>query len=191
MLNFRKKFFLIPILFLFMFFSFSQAVFSGDFGYIAFYDELKKIGWKDSSGNIVIPAKFDDVRDFSEGLSSVKIGKKWGFINKSGKLVIPAKFDFADMFRKGLSSVKIGNDWGKINTQGVVVSMDNNNNSNTYTPPQKNTKYISDCKKANFDVYASCMRSCDSSYESYSDQLHSCWSKCKAEQNKADVECEK
>lgn len=58
----------------------------------------KKILWgfRDAKGTVVIPAKYDMARDFSNGLAAVATGDmisaKWGFIDKQGNLVIPQKF---------------------------------------------------------------------------------------------------
>lgn len=58
----------------------------------------KKIKWgfRDAKGNIVIPAKYDMARDFSNGLAAVAAGDyssaKWGFIDKQGNMIIPQKF---------------------------------------------------------------------------------------------------
>lgn len=58
----------------------------------------KKILWgfRNAKGTIIIPAKYDMARDFSNGLAAVATGDmvsaKWGFIDKQGNLVIPQKF---------------------------------------------------------------------------------------------------
>ena len=41
----------------------------------------------DETGKLVIPAKYDDARDFSDGLASVKINDENVIINKSGKVI--------------------------------------------------------------------------------------------------------
>jgi WG containing repeat len=43
----------------------------------------------------VIPAQFNKAKNFSEGLSAVKIDDKWGYINQTGKVVIQPQFKFA------------------------------------------------------------------------------------------------
>ncbi|MDE7413690.1 MAG: WG repeat-containing protein, partial [Muribaculaceae bacterium] len=53
-----------------------------------------KKGFIDKSGELVIPAKYDDAWNFSDGLALVKIGGKWGYIDKSGR----STFDFVDMW---------------------------------------------------------------------------------------------
>lgn len=49
-----------------------------------------KYGFIDKHGKQVIPCKFDEASDFSEGLAIVKIGDRYGFINTEGK----STFDF-------------------------------------------------------------------------------------------------
>ena len=66
-----------------------------------------KYGFADGNGNIVIPLKYDDAKDFSEGLASVKLNGKWGYIDKSGNEVIPLKYNEADNFSEGLAAVKL------------------------------------------------------------------------------------
>ena len=75
---------------------------------IRFHDQTsKKYGYKDENGNIVIPAKYDDALDFSDGLALVKIKGKYGFIDKTDKLVIPAKYDDAWWFKNGKAKVTL------------------------------------------------------------------------------------
>ena len=79
-----------------------------------------KYGYK-HKGRVVIPAKYDDVWSFSEGLASVEINGKWGFIDKTDTMVIPAKYDFAGSFSEGLASVKINGKWGFIDKTDTMV----------------------------------------------------------------------
>lgn len=53
----------------------------------------KKYGYMNTSGQLVVPCKFDGGTPFSEGLAAVFAeGKGWGFVNKKGVLVIPHNF---------------------------------------------------------------------------------------------------
>jgi WG containing repeat len=61
-----------------------------------------RFGYIDRTGKIIIPAKFDDARNFSEGLASVSIGEKWGYIGPSGKIVIPARYDYPPKGKGGM-----------------------------------------------------------------------------------------
>lgn len=59
--------------------------------------ETRKYGYFDRNGHIVIPAKFTDALDFSDGLAVVSENEgygeqTWGYINTQGEYVIPAKF---------------------------------------------------------------------------------------------------
>ena len=81
----------------------------------------RKWGFINVEGKVVIPAQYDDIKDFGDGLAAVKIDNKWGFINKEGELVIPCQFDRADSFSEGLAAVCRNNKWGFINTEGKNV----------------------------------------------------------------------
>ena len=72
----------------------------------------RRMGFKDLSGKVVIPPRFDDVGYFSEGLASVRIGEKWGYIDKTGKIVIPPRYTHAHSFWEGLAAVNMGTRWG-------------------------------------------------------------------------------
>ena len=49
-------------------------------------------GFIDTTGKMVIPPKYLEVKPFYEGLAAVRVGDKWGFIDRSGELVIPPPF---------------------------------------------------------------------------------------------------
>lgn len=77
-------------------------------------------GFKDVQGNVLIPSKYDDASNFSEGLARVRLNGKWGFINKDDKIIIPFKYSDATSFSEGLASVK---DWkfGYIDKNNKVI----------------------------------------------------------------------
>lgn len=81
----------------------------------------RKWGFINVEGKVVIPAQYDDIKDFGDGLAAVNIDNKWGFVNKEGELVIPCQFDRADSFSEGLAAVCINNKWGFINKEGEIV----------------------------------------------------------------------
>jgi hypothetical protein len=75
------------------------------------------VGFIDSGGQFVIPAKFGSVDDFSEGLALVTpalADEYWnkntlfGYINMSGQYVIPPRFNWALSFSDGLAPVCTG-----------------------------------------------------------------------------------
>jgi hypothetical protein len=77
------------------------------------------------TGKMAIPATYDDVNSFNEGLASVKLNEKWGYIDKLGKIVIPLKYDKAKSFNCGLAAVLKSTErydlFGYIDKTGKVV----------------------------------------------------------------------
>lgn len=66
--------------------------------YIASVGLNKKYGFIDNNGNTIIDFKFDNARNFANGLAPVKVKDKWGFINIKGEFVIPPQYDNAQGF---------------------------------------------------------------------------------------------
>jgi hypothetical protein len=81
-----------------------------------------KIGFFDRAAHIVIPARYDAARRFSEGLAPVCsgcrkekhnehtawVGGRWGYADRSGKMVVPPRFENAQLFEDGRAHVTIG-----------------------------------------------------------------------------------
>ncbi len=82
-----------------------------------------KMGFINEKGKLVIPAVFNIVQKFSEGLAAVKtMNDKWEYINKKGIIIIPPKnFSDAYWFHNGLSLVSRGIKYGLINKNGKIV----------------------------------------------------------------------
>ena len=68
-----------------------------DDGIIAF-KKNDKWGFVDTTGKVVVEAKFDNAKSFSNGLAAVCQGEKWGFADKDGTVVIDCQFFDADYF---------------------------------------------------------------------------------------------
>jgi len=66
-------------------------------------------GFIDPEGRVVIPAKYYEAADFSEGLAAVRLSeaRQYGYLNPQGKLVIPFGFEVANTFSEGLAAVRI------------------------------------------------------------------------------------
>lgn len=100
-------------------------------GLAPYYDFVTgKWGFFDKSGRKVIPATYEDVLGFSEGVAAVQMPMdsespmKWGFIDTTGKMVIPARFSHAPhSFTGGRALVQKTNDnYVFIDHEGKVVS---------------------------------------------------------------------
>lgn len=81
---------------------------SGKWG---FYDGFKT----------VIPAMYDEVFFFKEGLAAVELDEKCGYIDAANNVVIPFEYETAMSFSEGLASVVKGGKCGYINKDNEVV----------------------------------------------------------------------
>ena len=106
----------IPFLFLF------QSFYLAGQTLVPFISTDKKMGYKNSTGTIVIKPQFDKAFPFAEGLGLVSLGNKYGFINVQGVFVITPAYDFAESFSGGLAAVGKGMitsaQWGYIDKTG-------------------------------------------------------------------------
>jgi len=101
------------------------------------YTEGGKYGFISTTGEMAIPAKYQQASDFSEGLAPVSLNSevefrpphhefypddKWGYIDTTGKVQIPFKFTQVGKFSNGLAPVMmLGKGWGYINKAGKIV----------------------------------------------------------------------
>lgn len=84
-------------------------------------DDGGKYGYK-VKGEWVIPAKFDLVANFSEGVANVRLNGKWGYINSVGEAVISYKYDNALPFSEGFALVLMNGKWGFIDHDGNALT---------------------------------------------------------------------
>lgn len=76
-----------------------------------------EVGYIDKDGQWVIPPKFEDARDFHEGLAQVVFDRKgdnpkYGFIDRNGDVVIAPQYKFGLKrcdFSEGLAYIALGN----------------------------------------------------------------------------------
>ena len=68
----------------------------------------------DRKGNLIVPYKYDDIYNFSEGLAAVRLNYKWGYIDNAGVEVVPCKYSDCTSFRSAIAFVcdKITCKWG-------------------------------------------------------------------------------
>ncbi len=79
------------------------------------------MGYMDEQGAPVIPASYDWVGEFREGLAVVMVGDKYGVINKQGQVHIPVGYDFISDFNNGYSIFELNARFGLFNRAGIVV----------------------------------------------------------------------
>lgn len=78
--------------------------------------------WGFSDGfKTVIPAMYDEVFCFKEGLASVEIDGKCGYIDGENNVVVPLDYDIAMSFSDGLAMVAKGEKCGYINASNETV----------------------------------------------------------------------
>jgi hypothetical protein len=82
-----------------------------------------RAGFIDTTGKIVIPIKYAEIRDFKEGLAAYRDKGAWGFIDKKGAVIIPPQFEQVEYegFENGLCKVMRAHQWGYINHLGRFV----------------------------------------------------------------------
>ncbi len=87
---------------------------------LAFYKQKGNSLWGyiNKAGKITIPAKFQEVFDFVDGLALVEYKYTFGFIDKTGEFAIANEYDEAKSFNNGLAIVKKGIRFGAINNFG-------------------------------------------------------------------------
>ena len=89
---------------------------------LAAFKIFKKLGLKDASDRIVLPAQLDWIDSkFVGGMAKVRSRGRFGFINASGKLTVrPVLVEVGD-FAKGPAAAKAGKLWGHVNRDGKFV----------------------------------------------------------------------
>ena len=85
------------------------------------FQENNKWGYKDSKGNLIVNAKYDQAEKFSTDFAIVQLNKKYGFINEKGVEIISPTYDKIENFRYGYAKVKADKKWGLIDTKGQII----------------------------------------------------------------------
>lgn len=95
------------------------------------FESSGKYGFVDELGKIVIPAQYDLVDYFKDGLAYVRQNGKSGFIDKTGKAVIPIVYDevndltegtnIREYFNNGLAIVLQDGKWGVVDKTGRTI----------------------------------------------------------------------
>lgn len=69
----------------------------------------------------VIPAQYDEVFSFHDGLASVELDEKCGYIDMDNNVVIPLEYETAMSFSEGYAAVSKRDKFGYINKENTVV----------------------------------------------------------------------
>jgi hypothetical protein len=80
-----------------------------------------KWGFIDTTGNVIVPPKYNEVTNFSDGVARVRNGRKWGLIDTSGAIIIKVECDFIGNFIDGVAKVMIDGQEYYTNTKGIRV----------------------------------------------------------------------
>ena len=83
-----------------------------------------KWGFVDRQGNEIVPPRYDEVWDFSDGLAVVRLGgewdfarqrwygARWGLVDTQGNEIVPPQFDGIVRFGEDLIGFRDGDKWG-------------------------------------------------------------------------------
>lgn len=74
---------------------------------VADYESPKyKWGYLTEDGFLAVEDKFDDLREFNDGLAAMSINGLWGYIDKSGNEIIPARYRTVKTYSEGVAVVQ-------------------------------------------------------------------------------------
>ncbi len=85
------------------------------------WENKGKWGLMSANGDIITPAQFDGVRDYTFGQLAVRQGGRWGFVNKAGRPSVPVSFDEVLDFAGTTTYARQGAKWGAIDQRGNFV----------------------------------------------------------------------
>ncbi len=78
-------------------------------------------GLVDTVGRVVVPARYEAIRPFSQGLAPVSVARRWGYLSRAQALVTPCVYTFVGAHRAGLARVRRGTLYGYVDSLGVEV----------------------------------------------------------------------
>lgn len=78
-----------------------------------------KWGFVDSTGNVVVPLKYNEVTNFDGGVAKVRVGTKWGLIDNKGTVLRKPTFDAIGEFVNGVAKVLLEGEEYYMNKEGM------------------------------------------------------------------------
>lgn len=85
------------------------------------YKNESLFGWMTLEGKPVIPAEYESVGFFRDGLAWVEKNGRYGYVNKANELVIDFRYTGANDFEKGRAIVEIDDKYGIIDRSGELI----------------------------------------------------------------------
>lgn len=74
--------------------------------------ENLKTGFINKKGDVVIPMKFDDAKEFNFGYAPVRINDRWGIINDKGQIVVKAEYGWINNITVSGYFKAVKSSWG-------------------------------------------------------------------------------
>ncbi len=109
------------------------------------------MGFADSTGKVVIPAQYEDVSTFRNGLATVRLKGKYGLINKEGKEILAPQYNSISDYANGVMWLGTDEGYVLINQEGKRVLPDTYENAFAFTASQNRIPAEKDGKIAFFD----------------------------------------
>lgn len=88
-------------------------------GVIGMVETKGKYGLVGADGKFVLEPKYDEIREFNDGVSHVKLGDKYGYLDSDGSFLTGIEYEEITSFRKGLSLVRKNGKWGILKIDGT------------------------------------------------------------------------
>lgn len=81
----------------------------------------EKWGFINRKGELIIPYKYEAVKEFNEEVIPVKVNNLWGFVNYKNEFIIPPKYENVTAFYDGLAGFYENGKWGFINIKNEII----------------------------------------------------------------------
>lgn len=110
-----------------------------------------RCGMIDSSGNIIVPPKWESLSPMKNGRITARMNGKWGFLDEKGKVVISLIYDFVQMFSEKYAFTVYNNQTVCINTDGeIVFNLSSVNSEYSALPFSEGHAIVYDHRKAKY-----------------------------------------
>ena len=83
------------------------------------FSKGNKIGLT-KSNKVIVPAIYDEVFGYKDGMICVANGDKYGYLNEANEIVIPLEYDIAFSFSEGYAVVAKNDQFGYIDKNGEL-----------------------------------------------------------------------